>query len=69
MLAKQLGLKEDPNSSSGYEILNNNDVNFWILEFKSEKVYGPFDEDNFVKKRDELGISTSLKLRKIEDIK
>lgn len=44
-------------------------MNFWILEFKSEKVYGPFDEDNFVKKRDELGISTSLKLRKIEDIK
>lgn len=69
IFAKQLGLQENPNSSNGYQIPNNNDVHFWILEFKSGKVFGPFDEDSFVKKRNELGISTSVELKKIEDIK
>lgn len=69
ILAKQLGLKEDPNSNNGSQIHDENDVHFWILEFKSGEVFGPFEKESFVKKKNELGISTSVELKKIEDIK
>ena len=69
ILVKQLGLMNDPNSSNGYQIPNSDDEHFWILEFKSGKVFGPLDEDNFVEKKNELGISESVKLKKIEDLK
>ncbi|MGN7479199.1 DUF3997 domain-containing protein [Solibacillus silvestris] len=67
ILVKQLGLMNDPNSSNGYQIPNKEDEHFWILEFKSGKVFGPLDEDNFVEKKNELGILESVKLKKIEN--
>ena len=69
ILLKQLGLMNDPNSSNGYQIPNNDDEHYWILEFKSGKVFGPLDEDNFVEKKNELGISENVILKKIEDLK
>ena len=69
ILAKQLGLVNDPKSSNGYQIPNNDDVHFWILEIKSGEVFGPLDEVNFVEKKNEFGISESVILKKIEDLK
>jgi len=69
ILAKQLGLVNDPKISNGYQIPNNDDVHFWILEIKSGKVFGPLDEVNFVEKKNEFGISESVILKKIEDLK
>ena len=69
ILAKQLGLVNDPKSSNGYQIPNNDDVHFWILEIKSGEVLGPLDEVNFVEKKNEFGISESVILKKIEDLK
>ncbi|MGE7024408.1 DUF3997 domain-containing protein [Solibacillus cecembensis] len=69
ILAKQLGLVNDPKSSNGYQIPNNDDVHFWILEIKSGEVFGPLDEVNFVEKKNEFDISESVILKKIEDLK
>ena len=69
ILAKQLGLVNDPKSSNGYQIPKNDDVHFWILEIKSGEVFGPLDEVNFVEKKNEFGISESVILKKIEDLK
>ncbi|MDE5416150.1 DUF3997 domain-containing protein [Alkalihalobacterium chitinilyticum] len=64
ILAKQVGLKEDPNSNNGYQIPNSEDVHFWIVEIKSGNVFGPLDEEGFRDKRNELGISNRLALKK-----
>lgn len=45
ILVKQLSLMDDPASSNGYEIPNNDDEHFWIVEFKSGNVFGPLDKD------------------------
>lgn len=68
ILAKQLSLVNDPKSNNGYQIPNNEDEHFWILEFKNGKVFGPFDEDNFVEKKNELGISESVLLKEIDEL-
>ncbi|MEB1808371.1 MAG: DUF3997 domain-containing protein [Bacillaceae bacterium] len=68
ILAKQVGLKEDPNNNS-YQIPNREDVHFWMVEIKSGNVFGPLDEEGFRDKRNELGISNRLALKKLEDIK
>ncbi|MGE7667267.1 DUF3997 domain-containing protein [Ureibacillus composti] len=68
ILAKQLGLMKDPNSSNGYEIPNKKDVRFWILEIESGGVMGPFDEASFKDKKKELGISKSVKLKEVKDL-
>ncbi len=69
ILAKQLGLVNDPKSSNGYQIPNNEDVQFWIIEIKSGKIFGPLDEVNFVEKKKEFGISESVIIKKIGDLK
>jgi hypothetical protein len=66
ILAKQLGLEYVSNNS--YQTPNKDDVNFWILEIIDDNVYGPFNEVDFVKKKAELGISESVRLKKIEDL-
>lgn len=69
ILVKQLGLVSDPKSGSNYQIPNDNDVNFWILEIDSEKVFGPLVEVDFVEKKTELGVSESVILKKIENLR
>ena len=69
ILAKQLGLVNDPKSSNGYQIPNNDDVHFWILEIKSGKIFGPLDEVAFLEKKNEFGISKSVTLKEIGDLK
>jgi len=69
ILVKQLGLMDDPDSSNGYQIPNNDDEHFWILEFKSGKVFGPLDEDEFIEKKNEFGISENVILKKVANLK
>lgn len=69
ILVKQLGLMDDPDSSNGYQIANKDDEHFWFLEIESGKVVGPLNKDEFIEKKQELGISKSVKLKKIEDLK
>ena len=69
ILAKQLDLVNDPKSSNGYQIPNNDDVHFWILEIKSGKIFGPLDEVAFLEKKNEFGISKSVTLKEIGDLK
>ncbi|MER1987703.1 MAG: DUF3997 domain-containing protein [Solibacillus sp.] len=69
ILAKQLGLMNDPNSRNGYQIPNNNDIHFWIIAFRSGKVFGPYDENGLAEKKKALGISKNVLLKDIEDLK
>ncbi|BAK16354.1 glycogen debranching enzyme [Solibacillus silvestris StLB046] len=69
ILAKQLGLMDDPKSSNGYQIPNNDDVHFWILELKTGKVFVTLDKEAFAEKKNEFGISDSVTLRKFEGLK
>ena len=69
IFAKQLGLKQDPNSNNGIKIPNEDDVHFWILEVKTGEVFGPFGEIGFSEKKNELSISEEIVLKKIEDLR
>lgn len=69
ILAKQLGLMNDPKSHNGSQIPNNDDIHFWILAFKTGEVLGPFDEEHFIEKKKALGISQNVILKPVEDFK
>ncbi|MGG3451731.1 DUF3997 domain-containing protein [Domibacillus aminovorans] len=69
IIAKQLGLKEDDDSSNGYQIPDKENVHFWILEIKTGKVTGPLDDDSFMEKKAELKISKNVVLKEINDIR
>ena len=69
IVAKQLGLINDPKSSNGYQIPNEDDVHFWIVQISSGKVFGPLDEERFDEKKKELRISERIKLKKVESLK
>lgn len=40
--------------------------NYYILDTKERKRYGPFDKDDFMQKREELGISKDIELKPID---
>lgn len=69
ILAKQLGLMRSPNSSSSYAIPNIDDENYWILDFMSNEVYGPMNHDDFIDKKNELGITEEIKLKDVEKLR
>ena len=69
ILVKQLVLMNDPNSSNGYQIPNEDDEHFWIINYKNGDIFGPLNEEHFVEKKNELGILESVILKKIEDLK
>lgn len=69
IIAKQLGLKDDEASNNGYQIPDEKNVNFWILEVTTDEVTGPLDGTSFTKKKAEYGISNDIVLQEIDDIK
>lgn len=40
----------------------NSKTNYWIIDVSVNKIYGPFNEDDFNKKRNELKVDDKLKL-------
>lgn len=69
ILVKQLGLMIDPSSRNGYQIPNNDDIYFWIIEFKTGEVLGPLDDEGFIRMKHELGILDNVILKNVEDLK
>lgn len=69
IVAKQLGLKKDPNSTNGYVIPNVDDVHFWIVAYQTGEVFGPLEEESFSEKKRQLNISEDVVLKKIEDLR
>lgn len=66
ILAKQLGLKvKDPDVSAEYKIPDESKVYYWILKVEDDSVFGPLSEEEFDKKKDELGVPKDLKLKKV----
>ncbi|MFJ7829403.1 DUF3997 domain-containing protein [Peribacillus sp. NPDC097284] len=66
IIAKQLGLKNDDN---GYQIPDEKNVSFWILEMITDEVTGPLDGKSFTEKKAEFGISNDIVLQEIDDIR
>lgn len=69
IIAKQLGLKNDDASENGYQIPDEKNVSFWILEVTTDEVTGPLDGNSFTKKKAEFGISNDVVLQEIDDIR
>lgn len=69
ILVKQLGLMIDQSSRNGYQIPNNDDIYFWIIEFKTGEVLGPLDDEGFIRMKHELGILDNVILKNVEDLK
>lgn len=65
ILAKQQGLKKKSEGST-YMIPDEKVIRYWIINAKENSVYGPFESDDFNKKRKELKISDSLKLKDVD---
>lgn len=68
ILAKQLGLKKESENST-YMIPDEKVIRYWIINAKENKIYGPFENDEFNKKQKELKISDSLKLKDVDSYK
>ena len=45
-----------------YQKIFTNEINYWIIKKETNKVFGPFSKQAYLKKKKELGISESLKL-------
>ncbi|MGW6379949.1 DUF3997 domain-containing protein [Peribacillus butanolivorans] len=69
IMAKQVELKEDPESENGYEIPDEESYHFWIVEIETGKATGPLDEQSFMEKRSELKIADDIILKDVYDIK
>ena len=68
ILAKQLGLKDDPKSSNGYQIPENQSVHYWILEYETGETTGPLNEEGFIEKRIEFQIADDVILKDVDDM-
>lgn len=51
------------------EQLKNKNKNYWIIDVKAEKKYGPLTENDFKSKKKELKVNDKLKLAKPEKYK
>ncbi|MBM7602405.1 hypothetical protein JOC75_000375 [Metabacillus crassostreae] len=69
ILAKQFQLKNDPEDENDIQIVNKSESYYWILKCDTREVYGPYNKAMFIEKKQELGISEELVLRKIEEIR
>jgi len=47
----------------------NKNINYWIINVKENKTYGPLNEEEFNNKRKELNVNDELKLEKREKYK
>lgn len=68
MIAKQINLINDLESSNGYEIPDEQDAHFWIIQLETGKVTGPMDYSALTKKKEELQIAKDIVLKKVEDL-
>lgn len=65
IIAKQQHLrrKYPDNPDNTYLEPNPGKYSYWILDVKTPKVFGPFDEKGFTAERQRLGVPKDLKLR------
>lgn len=63
ILAKQLGLKQDPNKTNYYEIPDETKEYYWILNVRTKEAYGPLNKQDFDNKKKELLISDTIVLK------
>ncbi|WLR44452.1 DUF3997 domain-containing protein (plasmid) [Bacillus carboniphilus] len=60
IIAKQLGMKADEEDPD-FEILDETDVNYWIVEKNAITAIGPLNEEDYKLKLEKLNIDLELK--------
>lgn len=48
---------------SNHRANSSNDLNFWIIKFDNQEIFGPYTHDDFLNKRQQLRVSNNLKLK------
>ena len=71
ILAKRQGLKRrSPNNPNDtYEEPDPTVIDYWILDTSTPQVFGPMSEDEFKRKRRELGVSEKIELKDINSFR
>lgn len=71
ILAKREGLKlrNPDNPDDRYEIPDESKIDYWILDVENGEVYGKLNEQDFIKKKNELGVPNSLILKDVDSYK
>ncbi len=49
-----------------YKKIFANEFNYWIINKETDEIFGPFSKEEYLKKKQELGVSKKLKLPSIE---
>lgn len=67
IVAKQLGLTQDPNRTTSYEIPDETKVYYWILNIKTKEIHGPLGQEDYEHKKTELHIPDTVMLKDLSD--
>lgn len=67
IIGKSVGLKSSKTNLS--EVPDYSNLYYWILDMEIEKKYGPFNEKDFISKKEELKISEKVVLKNLDSYK
>lgn len=67
ILAKQLELQSDPLNPDA-QTPNQQNANYWIIDLKYNKRFGPYTKKQFEAQKREFRISSSIQLQKVEKL-
>lgn len=67
ILAKQLELQSDPLNPDA-QIPNQENANYWIIDLKYNKRFGPYTKKQFEAQKKEFRISSSMQLQEVEKL-
>ncbi|MCR8845058.1 DUF3997 domain-containing protein [Paenibacillus sp. SC116] len=68
IVAKQVGLKPDPHATNAHRmILDDSRTNFYILDLKNKKKYGPLNDTRYVEQRNKMKVPNEVVLRNLDE--
>ncbi|QDQ03233.1 DUF3997 domain-containing protein [Lysinibacillus fusiformis] len=68
IVAKQVNLQKE-SSDKDYLIPNEQDIHYWIINYETDEVMGPFDEKQFIESKRELQIPEDINLTDVADLR
>jgi len=68
IVANQVSLQKESNESD-YLIPNEKDMHYWIINYKTDEIMGPLDENQFLERKSELQIPENLKLTDVSKLR
>lgn len=68
ILAKQVGLKQDPDKEYYDKIPDETYEYFWINDTETNDIFGPMFEEQYINKKEQLSISNEVELTDIQKL-